>query len=164
MKDFRLAIRQQPLYGRESGIKKPFINSMIKEQLEQLNYTCFLYCLSADKDICSTITPQSNKTLLNNFDGDIIKHGHVLKDPEDGQFYLFFVFPDVNIKVIGEYVIRCCVIEMVEEPTIKYIDTQPFEIIFRNLYKKPNRISDVSKSFEIQGIVATSTNGRVFNK
>lgn len=44
--------------------------------------------------------------------GALTVEGQVLIDPEDQNPNIFFIFDDVNIKVMGDYILQCQVIDM----------------------------------------------------
>ncbi|KAJ3320496.1 hypothetical protein HDV06_005225 [Boothiomyces sp. JEL0866] len=156
--EYKLEIRQTPKTGRETGTTKPYLKSLIKtrEELESLNYFCHLVLLSADGKEIQTLIKNSiySKSMYTvNFTGDTMMSGQVLNDPVDGEPYIFFVFPEMAIRVPGEYSILCRVQNMANmDDTIQEITTVPFKVYHHDQYVKPSKTTQLTKSFLIQGV------------
>lgn len=61
--------------------------------------------------IYATDRPTSGRaicdTYLSTLSGQKTSSGVILNDPEDGNPRLFFIFPDLSVRVLGEYYLLC---------------------------------------------------------
>ncbi|KAJ3268924.1 hypothetical protein HDV01_002092 [Terramyces sp. JEL0728] len=92
-----------------------------------------------------------------NLTGTLTKHGIVLLDPKDNCPKMFFIFNDLNIKVKGEYILICTLVN-VEEYNLTYnslrnvisVKSKPFYVELRSNYTKTSIKTSLSLYLERQ--------------
>lgn len=76
---------------------------------------CNIVLCTAEKDsVCAVLENSyySRVPFTANQTGCCSAVGTVLKDPDDNTHKIFFVYNDINLKVIGEYVFLCQAIDL----------------------------------------------------
>jgi hypothetical protein len=83
------------------------------DDLERQSFVCHLSLFDSDTEEDRTIIRKSDDTqLFQNLVGQRVSSGTILSDPEDGIKKLFFLFPDLSIRIIGEYRFVCNLINL----------------------------------------------------
>ncbi|KAJ3326139.1 hypothetical protein HDV06_000015 [Boothiomyces sp. JEL0866] len=135
--------------------KKPkifFLFDDLNIKLRNYNFICHLVLVSPENEHCGTLENSfySRTPYTQNFSGEMVKSGVVLHDKENGKHKIFFLFEDLNIKVVGDYKFSCVAIDTERGLFSEPIDTQPFSVVFRTDFVKANIRTVLSKSFDAQ--------------
>lgn len=156
---YQLKIRQEPCQAKTAlfGLLPP--NSLLylylirfpclilqlnlqskSRNLNSFSFICHVSLCDSDgnrdKSIVSSLHPDTNiqvrhQTLI----GQRTIAGRILRDPEDGQQKIFFIYSDLSIRILGDYRIRCQLINLewflwLTSPHINvpYIMTKSFQV------------------------------------
>jgi hypothetical protein len=81
--------------------------------LERESFVCHISLFDSDTDEDRTTIRKSDDTqLFQNLVGQRVSSGTILSDPDDGIKKLFFIYPDLSIRVIGEYRFLCYLVNL----------------------------------------------------
>jgi hypothetical protein len=100
-------------------------NATERKQLEALKFVCCVSLIdpSLDNgDICAcdanhVKVPKSLRHLRGNLfvsplAGQRVSTGTILNDPVDGMPKLFFIFPDLSVRIVGEFKLKCSLMNL----------------------------------------------------
>jgi hypothetical protein len=131
---FSLKIRQEPLHARSClfGILPP--KSLVycffycrypglvlqldtidikQETVELESFVCQLSLVDNETyEDRTTVRKSDEKQPYQNLVGQRISTGIVLCDPDDGVKKLFFIYPDLAVRIIGEYRLQCQLMQL----------------------------------------------------
>ena len=79
--------------------------------------------------------------------------GTVHVDPETNEPRLFFIFSDLSVRLAGEFVIQCRVLDLACPMNVVTLMTSPFEVYPLKLFKDDMKATSLSKALSLQGFV-----------
>ena len=89
--------------------------------------------------------------------GERTSSGIVLNDPEDGFPKIFFVFPNLCLRIIGTYQLKCTVVDIEKQVLLTRgelagsITSDPFTVFSLKEYTGGGDLTGLAKSFALQG-------------
>ncbi|KAJ3318739.1 hypothetical protein HDV06_007064 [Boothiomyces sp. JEL0866] len=165
--DYSVIIRQAPFKGRESGLKQPYLQTHLfpplilqlefnkSQTIEQLASYCII-CNVRLKNVENSVdlTTLANEYYSKypytpNLTGVLTLIGKVLLDPDDKKPKIFFIFEDLNIKVVGDYIFECTVVNMKNSTTITIL-SKPFAVALRSGFIKSTIKTALTQGLETQ--------------
>ncbi|KAJ3275032.1 hypothetical protein HDV01_001538 [Terramyces sp. JEL0728] len=167
-----IVIVQEPVQGREAGLKKPYISSLLHptlilqavfkspptyNTLKSQNLICNLVLYSPEMDETQSVVANSyysKQPYTTNFFGCSSTNSCALIDPQTNIHNLYFIFPDIHVKTAGEYRLLCQVCSPENPAKVISKFTRPFKILRRPDFEKPKSITELSAAFEDQGAEA----------
>jgi hypothetical protein len=100
-------------------------SSNTRKNLEALNYVCSVSLSESSAnniDICAcdanhVKVPKSlrhlrGKLFVSPLAGQRVSTGTILNDPVDGIPKLFFIFPDLSVRIVGEFKLKCSLMNL----------------------------------------------------
>ncbi|KAJ3320943.1 hypothetical protein HDV06_004721 [Boothiomyces sp. JEL0866] len=147
--EYKIVNRQEPTYGRSHGLCRPFLKTNLNPFL--VLQVVFNEEKTAEQNTI-LLSPKDITHVSQNLVGYNTVMGKILNDPEDGLPYIFFIFPDILIRVIGKYAFSCYITDLnrPQKPPVT-VQTSPFRIVSPEEYIKPTTLTPITKSFIVQG-------------
>jgi hypothetical protein len=99
----------------------------------------------------------SDEIIISSVAGNRTSNAIILNDPKDGKPALFFIFPDVSLRVTGVYRFKCVVLDLQRYRIFKFsyksniIFTEPFGIFTVRNFSAIDPLTTLTKSFALQG-------------
>ncbi|KAJ3319511.1 hypothetical protein HDV06_006244 [Boothiomyces sp. JEL0866] len=141
--EYQFKIRQQPEYGREAGLTKPY--------LEAFRFVCNIVLVSEEEEITQTLigSVRAHKKYRENLFGNTTVQGYVFKDPVDGLPKIFFIFNNLFINTPGNYKFRCQLVDFTDSKlTLQTLETNVFKIHKLYEFVKGDTNNLLAKSFK----------------
>lgn len=123
-----------------------------------LQFVCHTTLSSSDANVDSSTliiseSLSSSSSLVENFKGTKCKSPILARDPVDSKMKLFFVFPDLAIRVSGTYRVVCRIFDISKPDQVVKLLTDEFTVYSARSFTGYDEATTLTRALSLQGFV-----------